>query len=58
MKVKISDLYDVGSSKRVFQSEWRDSGVPFYRAREIELTAPVRPMPTGTSLQGLKEINQ
>ena len=35
MKVKISDLYDVGSSKRVFQSEWRDSGVPFYRAREI-----------------------
>ena len=31
----ISDLYDVGSSKRVFESEWRDSGVPFYRAREI-----------------------
>ena len=35
MKVKISDLYDVGSSKRVFQSQWRDSGIPFYRAREI-----------------------
>mgnify|MGYP002857305717 CR=1 FL=1 len=35
MKVKISDLYDVSSSKRVFQSEWRNSGVPFYRAREI-----------------------
>ena len=35
MKVKLSDLYDIGSSKRVFQSEWRDSGVPFYRAREI-----------------------
>lgn len=32
---KISDLFDVGSSKRVFESEWRDSGVPFYRAREI-----------------------
>lgn len=31
----ISDLFDVGSSKRVFESEWRDSGVPFYRAREI-----------------------
>ena len=35
MKVKISELYDVGSSKRVFQSEWKDSGIPFYRAREI-----------------------
>ena len=35
MKVKLSDLYDIGSSKRVFQSEWRESGVPFYRAREI-----------------------
>ena len=31
----ISDLFDVGSSKRVFESEWRDAGVPFYRAREI-----------------------
>lgn len=31
----ISNLFDVGSSKRVFESEWRDSGVPFYRAREI-----------------------
>ena len=35
MKVKLSELYDIGSSKRVFQSEWRESGVPFYRAREI-----------------------
>ena len=35
MKVKLGDLYDIGSSKRVFQSEWRESGVPFYRAREI-----------------------
>ena len=32
---KISELFDVGSSKRVFESEWRNSGVPFYRAREI-----------------------
>ena len=31
----ISELFDVGSSKRVFESEWRESGVPFYRAREI-----------------------
>lgn len=33
--VQISDLFHVGSSKRVFESEWRTSGVPFYRAREI-----------------------
>lgn len=31
----LEDLYSITSSKRVFQSEWRDSGVPFYRAREI-----------------------
>ena len=33
--VPISSLFDVGSSKRVFESEWREVGVPFYRAREI-----------------------
>ena len=33
--VTISELFDVTSSKRVFQSEWTDFGVPFYRAREI-----------------------
>ncbi|OPY56603.1 MAG: Type-1 restriction enzyme EcoKI specificity protein [Pelotomaculum sp. PtaU1.Bin035] len=32
---KLGDLFDITSSKRVFQSEWRPSGVPFYRAREI-----------------------
>jgi len=31
----IYELFDVGSSKRVFESEWTDKGVPFYRAREI-----------------------
>ena len=35
VKEKLSNLYDIGSSKRVFQSEWREEGVPFYRAREI-----------------------
>ena len=35
MRVHLSDLYDITSSKRVFQSEWRSAGVPFYRAREI-----------------------
>ena len=32
---RLGALYDITSSKRVFQSEWKDSGVPFYRAREI-----------------------
>jgi type I restriction enzyme M protein len=33
--VELEDLFDITSSKRVFQSEWRHTGVPFYRAREI-----------------------
>lgn len=32
---RLGDLFDVTSSKRVFQSEWRTQGVPFYRAREL-----------------------
>lgn len=32
---KISDLYDVTSSKRVHKSDWTTYGIPFYRAREI-----------------------
>lgn len=32
---RIGDLFEITSSKRVFQSEWRTSGVPFYRAREL-----------------------
>ena len=28
-------MFSVGSSKRVFQKDWKSSGVPFYRAREI-----------------------
>lgn len=33
--VKLSELGTITSSKRVFQSEWTKSGVPFYRARDI-----------------------
>ena len=33
--VPISSLFEVGSSKRVFQKDWLSEGVPFYRAREI-----------------------
>ena len=32
---RLKDLFDIGSSKRVLQSDWKESGVPFYRAREI-----------------------
>lgn len=31
----LEDLFDIGSSKRVYESQWRNAGVPFYRAREI-----------------------
>ncbi|MGY1519316.1 restriction endonuclease subunit S [Luteimonas sp. A482] len=33
--VAMRDLFDVGSSKRVLKSEWKTSGVPFYRGREV-----------------------
>lgn len=32
---ELSQLYDITSSKRVFQKDWTSAGVPFYRAREI-----------------------
>ena len=32
---KLGEVFEIGSSKRVYQSEWTTSGVPFYRAREI-----------------------
>ncbi|MCK5296774.1 MAG: restriction endonuclease subunit S [Alphaproteobacteria bacterium] len=31
----LGNLFDITSSKRVFMSEWKSEGVPFYRAREI-----------------------
>jgi len=34
-KVKLSDLFKIGSSKRVLKAQWQKSGVPFYRGREI-----------------------
>lgn len=33
--VRLGDLGSVGSSSRVHQKDWRTSGVPFFRAREI-----------------------
>jgi type I restriction enzyme S subunit len=29
------DLFNISSSKRVLERDWKDSGIPFYRAREI-----------------------
>lgn len=34
-RVKICDLCDVTSSKRVFADEYTDNGIPFYRGKEI-----------------------
>ncbi len=33
--VRISDLFNVRTSKRIFESDWVESGVPFYRTRDI-----------------------
>ncbi|RDL46233.1 restriction endonuclease subunit S [Marinomonas piezotolerans] len=33
--VKLGDIFDITSSKRVLQKDWTKSGVPFYRAREV-----------------------
>jgi type I restriction enzyme S subunit len=33
--IKLTDVFHVGSSKRVLKADWKGSGVPFYRGREI-----------------------
>ena len=33
--VRLSSIVDIVSARRVHQSDWKESGVPFYRAREI-----------------------
>ena len=32
---RVKQILDIGSARRVHQKDWRSSGVPFYRAREI-----------------------
>jgi len=32
---RLGELFEITSSKRVFQSEWTTRGIPFYRAREL-----------------------
>lgn len=34
-RMKLGDVFRIGSSKRVLQSQWSSAGVPFYRGREI-----------------------
>ena len=31
----LGELFDIVSAKRVLQSDWQRTGIPFYRAREI-----------------------
>ncbi len=38
-------FYNITSSKRVFQSQWRKSGIPFYRAREIAVMSEGKNFP-------------
>ena len=32
---RLGELFEITSSKRVFQGEWKTEGIPFYRAREL-----------------------
>lgn len=34
-EVTFEEIFDISSSKRVLQDQWKGAGVPFYRAREI-----------------------
>lgn len=33
--IYLKNAYEVTSSKRIHKSDWRDSGIPFYRTREL-----------------------
>lgn len=34
-RVKLGEISDIGSSKRIFMADYRESGVPFFRGKEI-----------------------
>jgi len=34
-KVKLGEVVEIGSSKRIFYKEYVDRGIPFYRSKEI-----------------------
>lgn len=35
MRYRLSDLAEIGSSKRIYAKEYSSSGIPFYRGKEI-----------------------
>ncbi len=35
VKRRLGDVFNIGSSKRIYETEWTSSGVPFYGGREI-----------------------
>ncbi|MFZ4616496.1 MAG: RhuM family protein [Rectinemataceae bacterium] len=37
----LGELFEITSSKRVFESDWKPEGIPFYRAREIVKLAKI-----------------
>ena len=39
---RLGELFEITSSKRVFQSEWKTEGIPFYRARELAVLGEQR----------------
>lgn len=38
---RLGEHFEITSSKRIFQREWRSSGVPFYRARELAILGEI-----------------
>ena len=57
-KVKIGDHCEITSSKRIFFSEYVDSGVPFYRSKEIIESSQGQPIsePLYISVEKFNEI--
>ncbi len=35
VETKLGDLFDIGSSKRIYETDWAPSGVPFFGGKEI-----------------------
>ena len=58
--VRIGDCCDITSSKRIFYSEYVESGVPFYRSKEIIERSQGQPIsePLYISEEKYKEINE
>ncbi|WP_289758666.1 restriction endonuclease subunit S [Lactobacillus taiwanensis] len=42
--VRLGEVFEVTSSKRVMKKEWQNEGIPFYRAREIVSIKNNRPL--------------